>query len=374
MANSWLNRDGLGSESGGNDANTSDAGSLFEANSDASPNAAFTPDLGGTQISSVPESISETTSPVDNAGNSSGAPDITTSITPSNAGATPYAPAAEADAPSNAASSSAPSNAPVLAYTGDLGDGTGYLEAGATSGTGTGSGTGTSGTGVQTTGASAGLVIDVDWDSSVANAPVGFVTAVDLVVAFYESHFSNPITITIDVGYGEIAGQSMEAGALGESESYLTSATYSQLQSALVKNADAIGDTAAVADLPAVSPVSGQYWVPLAEASALGLPGVAASVDGYVGFSSSYSFAYNDNNGVAANQYDFFGVVAHEFSEVMGRQMNDGVGSTYEPLDLFHYSAPGVRDFSGTTAGYFSANGGTTKSRQLQHQFQRRFR
>src|ERR1035437_2646234 len=35
-------------------------------------------------------------------------------------------------------------------------------------------------------------------------------------------------------------------------------------------------------------------------------------------------------------------------------------GSGYSPLDLFHYSAPGVRDFSGTTPGYFSINGGQT--------------
>ena len=74
-----------------------------------------------------------------------------------------------------------------------------------------------------------------------------------------------------------------------------------------------------------------------------------------------FNFAYNDANGVASNQYDFFGVVAHEMSEVMGRQMFDGAGANlFEPLDLFHYSAPGVRDFSGTTAGYFSANGGVT--------------
>ena len=98
-----------------------------------------------------------------------------------------------------------------------------------------------------------------------------------------------------------------------------------------------------------------------AEAEALGISGASASVNGYVGFSSTLNFAYNDSNGVAANQYDFFDVVAHEFSEVMGRQMFDGGGgNVYEPLDLFHYSAPGVHDFSGTTAGYFSANGGTT--------------
>ena len=35
-------------------------------------------------------------------------------------------------------------------------------------------------------------------------------------------------------------------------------------------------------------------------------------------------------------------------------------GPSYEPLDLFHYSAPGVRDFSGATPGYFSPDGGVT--------------
>ena len=65
------------------------------------------------------------------------------------------------------------------------------------------------------------------------------------------------------------------------------------------------------------------------------------------------------------NQYDFQAVVAHEISEVMGRQMFDGAnafgtGASYDPLDLFHYSAPGVRDFSGVTPGYASADGGKT--------------
>jgi hypothetical protein len=66
----------------------------------------------------------------------------------------------------------------------------------------------------------------------------------------------------------------------------------------------------------------------------------------------------------ATGCHDFYAVVAHEISEVMGRQMLDGAnfagGTSYEPLDLFHYSAAGVHDFSATIAGYFSPNGGTT--------------
>ena len=58
------------------------------------------------------------------------------------------------------------------------------------------------------------------------------------------------------------------------------------------------------------------------------------------------------------------GTVMHEISEVLGRVTMDGQSfsgtSAYTALDLFHYSAPGVRDLSGTTPGYFSINGGQT--------------
>ena len=263
-------------------------------------------------------------------------------------------------ATSHAAPSSPQSDAPVLAWLGDIGSGP---TNGAGSGGGAGSGSG--GTPAQNADSGSGLVIDVIYDPSVANAPAGFTTAVAAVVSYFESIFSNPVTVTIDVGYGEIDGEALASGALGESETFLTSVSYAQLQSALVDNANAIGDTAAAASLPASSPVSGQFWVATAEAAALGLPSASTDVDGYVGFSATPNlFAYDDSSGVPANQYDFFGVVAHEISEVMGRQVLVGenfYGSTgYEPLDLFHYSAPGVRDFSGTIAGYASPDGGLT--------------
>ncbi len=241
-----------------------------------------------------------------------------------------------------------------------MGFGSGHNGAG--SGSGGGAGTG-SGTPLHAASASSGLVINVVYDASVSTAPAGFTAAVAQVVSYFESHFSNPVTITID--YGEIGGQSLGAYALGESETYLTSVSYTQLQSDLAQNANAIGDSAAAASLPAANPVNGQFSVSTAEARALGISGATSPVDGYVGFSNIANiFAYSNANGVPANQYDFLGVVAHEFSEVMGRQMMDGASfisaAGYEPLDLFHYSAPGVRDFSGTTPGYTSADGGKT--------------
>lgn len=211
----------------------------------------------------------------------------------------------------------------------------------------------------------AGLVINVVYDASVASAPAGFKTAVQDVVEFYETHFSNPITITIDVGYGEIDGQSLQGDALGESEANLTSVSYAALQNALVTNANAIGDAAAAASLPTASPVDGQYWVTTAEAKALGIAGPSTAVDGYAGFSAIPTlFDYSDSGSIPSYEYDFVGVVAHEFSEIMGRSTMDGTmfdgAPGYEPLDFFHYSAPGVRDFSGTTPGYASPDGGVT--------------
>jgi hypothetical protein len=150
------------------------------------------------------------------------------------------------------------------------------------------------------------FVINVTYDQSVGSLPSGFVSAINFVVNYYESIFLTPITVNIDVGYGEIAGQSMEAGALGESESYLGSYNYST-----VKNALANVDPSAAATMPSSMPVNGTMWVATAEAKALGLSPVqpSSSIDGYAGFSSVYPFTYNPNNRAVGGFYDFIGSV-----------------------------------------------------------------
>ena len=223
-----------------------------------------------------------------------------------------------------------------------------------------------SGSALVTHAAASGLTINVSYDSSVSSAPAGFMTEVNAAVQYLESLYNDPITITIDVGYGEVAGSRLGSGALGESETYLNSYSYSQLVTAMKADATSASDTSAIASLLATNPTgNGTFWVSTAESKALGLAPSDTSIDGYVGFASSANtFDYNNADGVTAGQYDFYGVVLHEVTEVMGRQTMDGqsfAGTTaYEPLDLFHYSAPGVHVFSGTQAGYFSADGGTT--------------
>jgi hypothetical protein len=213
------------------------------------------------------------------------------------------------------------------------------------------------------------LIINVTYDSSVNSAPSGFTAAFAAAVQFLENTFSNPITINIDVGFGEINGQALANGALGESESFFNQYSYSPVKNALVAADTTSADQVSAANsLPAGDPTGGgNFWVATAEAKALGLMGASSAVDGYVGFSSSFPFTYNNSNGVAAGTYDFYGVALHELTEVMGRDLfvgnQDGQGigpNSYTPLDLFHYKSNGTRDFLGTTAGYFSPDGGAS--------------
>jgi hypothetical protein len=209
------------------------------------------------------------------------------------------------------------------------------------------------------------FVINVTYDRSVNSAPAAFKSVVSSVVHFFESKFSDPVTINIDVGYGEVDGHPLSAGALGQSLYVLNSYTYSQIRTALVTDATTADDLTAIASLSTVSPVAGNYWVSQAEAKALGLLGNTTNLDGYVGFAAGNKFDCNLTNGVTAGLYDFYGVVAHEISEIMGRELLVGatVGSVphgYTLLDLFHYSSAGHRDFVGTQPGYFSINSGVT--------------
>ena len=208
------------------------------------------------------------------------------------------------------------------------------------------------------------FVINIAWDSSVAAAPSAFKAGVMSAVQFLEDQFTDAVTINIHVGYGEVNGQSLGSTALGESTSPLTSITYANLVTALKADASSAADSLAIASLPASSPLTGTILTTSAQARALGLSSSSA-VDGYVGFSNTATFDYDNTNGVSPGTYDFNGVVLHEVTEIMGRMLMTGriLGGTakdYTALDLFHYSAAGTRDLVASKAGYFSVDGGAT--------------
>lgn len=210
------------------------------------------------------------------------------------------------------------------------------------------------------------MQINVSYDQTLATLPAGFTAGVSKVIQFFDSQFTDPISIDLHVGYGEVNGTSLSSGNLGQSHYNFNTYTYSELRSALIADAKSSDDVGAAATLPLIDPTAGgTIIVTQTEAAALGLISSGVTINGYVGFSSTASFCYDDTGGVPAGQYDFYGVVAHEISEVMGREL--AVGSTisgfskcYFPLDLFHYSAVGARDFAGSQPGYFSPDGGVS--------------
>jgi serralysin len=215
------------------------------------------------------------------------------------------------------------------------------------------------------------MQLNVTFDQNPATLPAGFVAAINYVVNYFDSTFTNPVTVNIHVGYGEIAGQSLATGALGESDTYIDSVSYGQALAALKGNQSSPTQLNAYSTLPASSPLpGGTLWMATAEEKALGLP-VAnpPPVDGYVGFSSVYPFSYGINSQPASGQYYFVCVVEHEITEVMGPDswLGDGLGGTtsFGVMDLFRYSSPGVRDLTATpprpyNVAYFSTDDGST--------------
>jgi Ca2+-binding RTX toxin-like protein len=210
------------------------------------------------------------------------------------------------------------------------------------------------------------VILNLIYDASVANAPVGFTAAMTSVVNFFENNFSNPVTVNIAVGWGEVNGQALRAGALGESISYLQPTTYGSLTAALAATATSPADLSSVASLPAADPTTaGAFWLTQAEAKVLGMA-TAGGLDGFVGFSSVNGiFDFQQSDLITTAKFDFFATAIHEISEIIGRQTLDGMTlagqpNSYEPLDLFHFTGPGARTFVGPTAGYFSADNGAT--------------
>lgn len=210
------------------------------------------------------------------------------------------------------------------------------------------------------------LTFNVTYDASTASAPAAFFSAFNYAVQFYEAKFDDPITININVGWGEINGHSLSPGDLGNS---LTNQqgfySYSQIRTALQNDAKSAADATAVANLPSSYPTSGAPFVMSdAEAKALGLrAGNAPGVDGYVGFLDTAPYTFDPNHRAVAGEFDFIGLAEHEISEVMGRYglgQNGASSGRYSPIDLFRYTSPGVLDVAPENGDYFSINGGIT--------------
>jgi ELWxxDGT repeat protein len=213
------------------------------------------------------------------------------------------------------------------------------------------------------------MQISVNYDSSVTSKnfsggaleEAAFKAAINYVVKYYDAIFTNPVTVTIDVGYGEYGPNNTPVNgpqtptALGVTSQNKTVYDYSTVQSKL-------------AALPTTSPFGGFLLLTIAQQRALGLisptGGTKANPDAYVGFSSTPNiFSYAPNaSPPAPDQTYFVGVVEHEFSEVMGRlSFTNTNGLSYSVMDLYRYSsADGTRQLGAGSPAYFSIDNGAT--------------
>lgn len=179
-----------------------------------------------------------------------------------------------------------------------------------------------------------------------------FRTAIITAENFFQSHFSNTVTLNMNFDLTPInntfSGQNNFTA--------ITHVTYANLVGALRSHATTADDLAAVNSLPAVDPSGGAGFA-LATGSAINL-GLASS-----GTGNNDSIVLNSNLSWTFGA-DAVGVLEHEISEgALGRIGGLGVQNGWWSLmDLFRYAAPGQHDYTGGTDGlasFFSVDGTT---------------
>jgi hypothetical protein len=191
--------------------------------------------------------------------------------------------------------------------------------------------------------------INIEFDSNALAAPASFRNAVLTAASLMDAALTDNITVNIGVGYGEIEGTPVSSTSAEGGPNTGDFFTYSQIRSLLLSHASS-GDTT-FNSLPAGTSIQGQTWVAVwsAEEKALGLLGANSSaIDGYVGFGTGIPVSL------------MVGVALHEIGHAMGRIPN---GSEPDIFDLFRFTSPGTRLFSGSStapAAYFSVDGGAT--------------
>ncbi len=210
------------------------------------------------------------------------------------------------------------------------------------------------------------MQINFVYDSSVTNAPTSLKTALAAAAAYLDTLITNPITVNIQVGWGEDNGAAIPTNTLstGGPQQDGIGMTYAQLKSAL--DAHVSGPQAATirANLPATDPTNGgMFYITAAQQKAWGLlPTTGTEIDGNIGFASNQPWTFDPNNRAAAGLYDFIGDAEAEISHALGRfaGLQTSAPGWYSPLDLFRFAEPGVYQTTLGPPAFFSIDGGHT--------------
>jgi VCBS repeat-containing protein len=214
-----------------------------------------------------------------------------------------------------------------------------------------------------------------------------FTTLVDAVEGFFNQQFSDNLTLNVSFDWQALNPGYVSGGfTLGSNNYPLHTVSYADLTNALINHASTNDanpgdDAAAIAALPATDPApttgtnTDRYWVTNGEEKLLGLNGVGANdnlgADATITLASDLPngtfFDFDRSDGIGANGFDAFAVLAHEITEgLMGRIMSGGSvptgGSTndYNLMDLFHYTSGGSRAMLETGGNNLFSFSGTT--------------
>ena len=185
--------------------------------------------------------------------------------------------------------------------------------------------------------AGSGLTFINTYDATVTAA---YRTAVITAENVLQAHFTNQLTVSVDFSYSALGSGVSASNNFSE-----VNVSYSALQSALAAHATTSDDHLAVANLPALDPSGGKgFALPTAYAIMLGLTPQTNGVDDNVTLNSTLGFTFGQ---------DAVGAIEHELTEgVFGRTSSLGFAETrWNPLDLFRFTASGVRDFTGGSDG-----------------------
>ena len=197
-----------------------------------------------------------------------------------------------------------------------------------------------------------------------ATAPVGFFNAVNYVSSVFDSTFTNNVTVSIEVGYGDFPEDNSTVAPLGESDQASVAPTsYTQVRSALLGQGAPGSGT-----LPSSSTITGTLMLPTAQEKALGIIPNNNSLDGWIGIASDATlqtigstWSFDPTAPLSSTQFYIVGTIEHEISEVMGRTSYLDQFREYGIVDLYRYQSANTRQLTASgNPSYFSTDNGVT--------------